>query len=339
MKLWENVWSINLKINCKMKKIIVALSIIVLIAACKNKKEEAVKTTNKSHADLMADVFTKPKVDIKTVGILLYDGYTTLDAMGPYQVLSEMMGVKVFFVGRTKGLIANMSGMKVQCDTSIAEVKKLDILVIPGGLKETYNATKDMELLSWIKSIDSTTKYTTTVCTGAWILGATGLLKDKEATTHWYGKKILAEQFGAKIKNSRYVVSGKYWTSAGVTAGMDMSFALLNEIMGEKYTKTAMLDLEYDPKPLYNVGSENNTDKEIVEMMRAMYDGGMGTALHPEKTFKTMKFDNKKDFICGMPVTAGVADTANYKGKVYGFCATECKEEFTKNPASYLATK
>ena len=100
-----------------------------------------------------------------------------------------------------------------------------------------------------------------------------------------------------------------------------------------------MLDLEYDPKPLYNVGSENNTDKEIVEMMRAMYDGGMGTALHPEKTFKTMKFDNKKDFICGMPVTAGVADTANYKGKVYGFCATECKEEFTKNPASYLATK
>jgi hypothetical protein len=109
MKLWENVWSINLKINCKMKKIIVALSIIVLIAACKNKKEEAVKTTNKSHAELMAEVFTKPKVDIKTVGILLYDGYTTLDAMGPYQVLSEMMGVKVFFVGRTKGLIANMS--------------------------------------------------------------------------------------------------------------------------------------------------------------------------------------------------------------------------------------
>jgi hypothetical protein len=109
MKLWENVWSINLKINCKMKKIIVALSIIVLIAACKNKKEEAVKTTNKSHAELMAEMFTKPKVDIKTVGILLYDGYTTLDAMGPYQVLSEMMGVKVFFVGRTKGLIANMS--------------------------------------------------------------------------------------------------------------------------------------------------------------------------------------------------------------------------------------
>lgn len=321
-----------------MKKIILALSIIAIIASCKNKKEEVIKTT-KSHDELMAEMFPKPKVNVKTVGILLYDGYTTLDAMGPYQVLSEMMGVNVFFVGRTKGLIANMNGVKVQCDTSIAEVKNLDILLIPGGFKETYNATKDMELLSWIKRIDSTTKYTASVCTGAWILGATGLLKDKEATTHWWGKKILAEQFGAKIKDSRYVVSGKYWTSAGVTAGMDMSLALVNEIMGEKYAKTAMLDLEYDPKPLYDGGSENNTDKDIVEKMRAMYDGGMETVLHPEKAFETMKFDNKKDFICGMPITAGVGDTAHYKGKVYGFCSTGCKDEFKKNPASYLATK
>lgn len=321
-----------------MEKLLFAVVSIFIFAACNNKKQE-VKTSTKSHEELMAEMFPKPKVDIKTVGILLYDGHTTLDAMGPYQVLSEMMGVNVFFVGRTKGLIANMNGMKVLCDTSIAEVKKLDILVIPGGLKETYNATKDMELLSWIKSIDSTTKYTASVCTGAWILGATGLLKDKEATTHWYGKKILAEQFGAKIKDSRYVMSGKYWTSAGVTAGMDMSLALVNEIMGEKYAKTAMLDLEYDPKPLYNGGSENNTDKEIVEMMREMYDGGMETVLHPEKAYKNMKFENKKDFICGMQITAGVADTANYNGKVYGFCSTGCKEEFKKNPAAYLATK
>lgn len=319
-----------------MKKICFALSIMVMIVACRSEKESVVKTAQ-SHAELMATMFPKPKVEIKTVGILLYDGYTTLDAMGPYQVLSEMMGVNVFFVGRTKGLISNMSGAKVQCDTSIAEVKNLDILVIPGGLRETYNATKDMELLSWIKRIDSTTKYTTSVCTGAWILGATGLLKDKEATTHWYGKKILAEQFGAKIKDSRYVVSGKYWTSAGVTAGMDMSLALVNEIMGEKYARTAMLDLEYDPKPLYDGGSEGNTSKEIVEMMRTMYDGGMETVLHPEKAFKGMKFENTKDFICGMPIAAGVADTVNYNGKVYGFCSTGCKAAFKKNPVAYLA--
>jgi putative intracellular protease/amidase/YHS domain-containing protein len=321
-----------------MKKTILAFIIIITIAACKNKKEEVVKTT-KSHAELMTEMFPKPKINIKTVGILLYDGYTTLDAMGPYQVFSEMMGVNVFFVGRTKGLIANMNGMKVQCDTSISEVKQLDILVIPGGFKETYKATKDMELLSWIKSIDSTTKYTTSVCTGAWILAATGLLKDKEATTHWYGKKILANEFGAKVQDKRFVQSGKYWTSAGVSAGIDMSLAILNEVTSEKYAKAVLLDLEYDPQPLYGGGSEQKTEKEIIEGIRAMYDGGMETVLHPEKAYKNMKFDNKKDFICNMPITAGVADTAQFKGKVYGFCSTGCKDEFKKNPASYLVTK
>jgi putative intracellular protease/amidase/YHS domain-containing protein len=301
---------------------------------CQTNNENSLLHTNKQ-----TEVFPKPKVIVKTIGILLYDGYTTLDAMGPYQVLSEMMGVKVFFVGRYKGAISNTRGLKVQVDTSINEVKHLDILVIPGGLKETYLAAKDKDLLNWIKAIDSNTEYTASVCTGAWILGATGVLKNREATTHWYGKKILNKEFGANIKDSRYVVSGKYWTSAGVTAGMDMCLALMNEIMGEKYTKTAMLDLEYDPKPLYKAGSETNSDKEIVEIMRSIYDKNMETVLHPEKTFRQMKFDNTKDFVCGMPITAGIKDTVHYQKHVYGFCATECKEEFAKNPAFYVSTK
>ena len=318
-----------------MKKLIIAAIVVVTIASCKNKTETKTKTLSATENVM----FEKQKVEIKTVGILLYDGYSTLDAMGPYQVLGELMGVDVFFVGRNKGLIADGRGMQVKVDTSIAEVQQLDILVIPGGFKETYQLTKDTALLSWIKAIDANSKYTTSVCTGAWILGATGLLKNKEATTHWYGKKILADEFGAKVQDKRFVKSGKYWTSAGVSAGMDMSLALVNEIMGEKYTKAAMLDLEYDPQPPFVGGSEQKTDKAIVDNMRKMYDGGMETALHPEKVFKAIKFDNKKDFICGMPLTAGVADTANYKGKVYGFCSVGCKDEFKKNPITYLDAK
>ena len=308
---------------------------VLAIVACKSETKNAAA----SRADITAEMSEKPKVDIKTVGILLYDGYSTLDAMGPYQVLGEMMGVNVFFVGRHKGFIADGRGMQIKVDTSIAEVKALDILVIPGGFNETYQLTKDTTLLTWIKAIDARSKYTTSVCTGAWILGATGLLKDKEATTHWYGKKILAEEFGVKVQDKRFVKSGKYWTSAGITAGMDMSLALINEIRGEKYTKTAMLDLEYDPQPPYKGGSEQNTDKEIVESLRSMYDGGMKTVLHPEKAFKNMKFENKKDFICGMPLAASVADTAQYKGKVFGFCSANCKHEFKKNPDSYVTSK
>jgi len=316
-----------------MKKIIIALSSIIMIAACKNKNQEVIKP----HVESMAEIFPKPKVEIKTVGIYLYDGYSALDAMGPYSVFTRLMGSHVFFIAKHKGIIEDGAGLKVQVDSSIDEVKHLDILLIPGGLAQTYQETKDEALLNWVRSIDSTSKYTTCVCTGAWILGATGLLKDKEATTHWYGKKILANDFGAKVQNTRYAHSGKYWTGAGVSAGIDMSLALLNEIAGEKYTKAVMLDLEYDPQPPFKGGNENNADKNMVEGMRVLYDGGMETALHPEKAFKEMKFDNKKDFVCGMPITAGIADTAHYNGKVYGFCSKGCKDEFLKTPVSYIS--
>ena len=215
----------------------------------------------------------------------------------------------------------------------------MDVLLIPGGLNTTYQQTKDADVLNWVRSIDSNSIYTTSVCTGAWILGAAGLLKDKEATTHWYGKKILAGDYGAKIQDTRYTHSGKYWTSAGVSAGIDMSLALLNEIAGENYTKATMLDMEYDPQPPFNGSNETNTDKAVVEGMRAMYDQGMQTALHPELGFKDLKFDHPKDLVCRMPVKAGVSDTAYYKEKLYGFCSTECKNEFKKNPEGYLAAR
>ncbi|MGL6069466.1 MAG: DJ-1/PfpI family protein, partial [Sediminibacterium sp.] len=294
-----------------MNKYAVLVIFFAITIACNNKKD--IENSTQSNHSVTANMLLKPKVNIKTVGILLYDGFTTMDAMGPYQVLSELMGVKVFFIGRHKGVVSNTNGMKIQCDTSIAEVKHLDILLIPGGFKETYKATRDMELLDWIRQIDSTSIYTTSVCTGAWILGATGLLKDKEATTHWYGKKILADEFGAIIQDKRFVKTGKYWTSAGVTAGMDMSLALVNEIMGEKYTQAVMLDIEYNPKPPVSGGSEQSTDKNIVESIRTMYDGAMQSVLHPEKAFENLKFDNTKDFVCGMPVKAGVSDTVHYK--------------------------
>lgn len=304
---------------------------ITIITSCESKKQ--------SHDERMADMFPEPTINIKTVGVLLYDGYSTLDAIGPYNVLGELMGTNVFFVGLHKGLVADAKGMQIQVDTTIAEVKHLDILVIPGGFKETYDLTKDSTLLTWIRSIDSTSVYTTSVCTGAWILGATGLLDGKEAATHWYGRKILAAEFGAKVQQKRYVRSGKYWTSAGITAGMDMSLALINEIRGENYTKAIMLDLEYDPQPIFKGGSDYNTDTAIVHAMRDMYDMGMEKVLHPVTTYQDVKFDNTKDMFCGMPLTMGVVDTMHYKGKVYGFCSKGCKDGFMKDPDGYVSAR
>jgi transcriptional regulator GlxA family with amidase domain len=230
----------------------------------------------KRHQEKMNIIMTQPKIKIKTIGILLYDGYQTLDAMGPYETLSQLGGgVKVFFVAKQKGLVSNQRGMKVQVDTSIEKVNNLDILVIPGGAAETFMLTQDTVVLNWIKKIDQTTAYTTSVCTGAWILGATGLLNGKNATTNWYRAEEMLKGYGASFKETRWVQDGKYWTSAGVTAGIDMSLAIINELMGEKFTQAVMLNLEYDPHPPVTGGSVKNSAQIVKEMIEEMYDMGM----------------------------------------------------------------
>ena len=143
---------------------------------------------------------------IKTVGILLYDGFTVLDAMGPYQVLSEIPEANVFFIGKESGLVKSSGGVEIKVDRTLAMTDSLDVLVIPGGFKETYQLQQDSSLLNWVRKIDQTTTYTTSVCTGAWVLAATGLLKGKNATTHWYGKKILREM-GVHVLDKRWVAA------------------------------------------------------------------------------------------------------------------------------------
>ena len=324
-----------------MDKIIILLLVIFSLIGCKDNQVNASLTEQPKMKieEELSEIFPEPKVKIKTVGILMYDGFANLDAIGPYAVFTSLMETDVFFVGMHKGLVKDARGMKVQVDTTINDVKKLDILIIPGGFKETYDLTKNEKLLHWIRSIDSTSTYTASVCTGAWILGATGLLQDKKATTHWYGKKLLEENYGAKIQNTRYTHSGKYWTSAGVTAGMDMSLAMLKEIAGENYTKVVMLDLEYDPKPPIKGGSVTNTDKRIVNALRGMYDSGMQTVLNPEEKNLNIKTDNKKDPVCKMNITNNVSDTIHYKQQILGFCSSTCKDLFKKNPSSFSTKK
>ncbi len=219
--------------------------------------------------------FGEFRVPIKTVGILLYEGFTTLDAMGPYQVFSELPGVQVMLIATEKGIVRNMSGVGVTATHSLHEVDRVDVLVVPGGFGGTYRAAHDTTITNWIKRVHPTTTYTTSVCTGAWILGGAGLLRGREATTHWYGKKILEQEFGARYRVARWVQSDKIWTAAGVTAGMDLSLELVRQIAGDGFTRAAMLDLEYAPEPPLRGGTEATTPPETVEWLRQMYDRGI----------------------------------------------------------------
>ena len=248
---------------------VVLLVLAVNVVFAQGSKEDSLA---KRHQEMMAILYTQPKLPIKTIGILLYDGYNTLDAMGPYHTLAEIMGSKVFFVAKKKGIVKNQRGLEIRVDSSFAEVKSLDILVIPGGAAETFMQTQDTVTLNWIRQVDKTTHYTTSVCTGAWILGATGLLKGKNVTTNWYRAEEVMKSYGASFKEERWVKDGKYWTSAGVSAGIDMSLAIIDELLGKRYTEAVMLDLEYDPKPPYNAGVPRKSDPLVADMMKEMYD-------------------------------------------------------------------
>lgn len=248
----------------------------------KNIAEEKSNTTEKTHdtlvpkhqQDEMTLILGKPKKNIKTVGILVYDGVNELDLMGPRYILGQIMGAKTQLIALKKGNIRTVMGTEIVPNTTIDSVSQLDILVIPGGFKGTVLATYDTKLHDWIRKIDKNTTYTAAVCTGGWILGATGLLKDKKATSNWYQAEQMMTKYGAKFESKRFVNDGKYWTSAGVTAGMDMSLAMLKDIWGEKYAQAVMLDMEYDPMPPFEGGSPKKTPSDVLSMMNIMY--GMG---------------------------------------------------------------
>jgi len=247
-----------------------------------------------SHEALM---MTQPEPDIRPtydankkyvsggIGILVYDGVNAMDALGPFQVFSTA-GLKPMLIsaskdstGAYKTSITANSGLQLTANRTLADTDNLEVLVITGGALETAQMAKNAELISWIKNIDKNSVWTTSVCTGSWILGATGLLKGKMATSNWYRADELLTHFGAiPMSNQRYLFDGKIVTAAGVTAGIDMALALVKIVFrndnnnGNDFTQAVMLDIQYDPEPPIKGGSPMTTAPHVYEGMSMMYD-------------------------------------------------------------------
>lgn len=232
------------------------------------------QVTPENHSMVMDAILGKPKHPIRQIGILVYDGVNDLDFMGPRYILGQS-GATTRLIGIKPGPIKTVMGVQVVPDTVIDDVKQLDILIIPGGFTGTIEASYDERVLGWLRMIDKGTTYTGAVCTGVWILGATGLLEGKRASTNWYREEEFLKKYKAIPANERYTRDGKYWTSAGVTAGMDMSLALLHDNWGTRYTQGVMLDMEYDPAPPIQGGTPEKTGQLVEWMVKAMYDAGV----------------------------------------------------------------
>ncbi|MBI5504399.1 MAG: DJ-1/PfpI family protein [Deltaproteobacteria bacterium] len=203
------------------------------------------------------------------INVLLYDRFTALDCMGPYEILSRIPGARLRFVAKQAGPVTTDTGMlTVLAQASIAEATAPDILLIPGGPGDEA-AAADTEIVDWVRRVHQTTKWTTSVCTGALILGAAGILRGLDATTHWASADKL-EAFGAHYTEERVVRRGKVITGAGVSAGIDMALTLAAIEAGDDFAKTIQLAIEYDPQPPFDCGSPKKAPPHLVELLRGI---------------------------------------------------------------------
>jgi transcriptional regulator GlxA family with amidase domain len=203
------------------------------------------------------------------IAIALFDRFTALDAVGPFQVLVQLPNAKTIFVSERPRDVTDESGvLTLRAEASFADVPHPDIILVPGGPGQAAHMGDDSPLRDWLIAADQTSTWTTSVCTGALILAGAGLLDGRQATTNWLAMDVLAG-LGAKPRQERYVFDGKYATAAGVSAGIDRALALAGRIGGDELAQRLQLAIEYDPQPPHNAGSPTTAPPEIVAALRA----------------------------------------------------------------------
>lgn len=197
---------------------------------------------------------------------VLFDGLTALDAIGPYEVLARVPGARVTFTGLAAGVVRTGDArLGLVVEEPLEAVSGCDVLVMPGGVA-TRALERDTRLLGWLRAVDATTRITASVCTGALVLGAAGLLAGRRANTHWASRDRLA-QYGAIPVAERIVRDGKFATAAGVSAGIDLGLTLAAELAGPLAAQAIQLGIEYDPKPPFDAGDAGRAPAALKEMV------------------------------------------------------------------------
>src|SRR5215212_6688943 len=198
------------------------------------------------------------------IAIPLFDRFTALDAVGPYEVLSRLPGARVEFVAAERGVVRTETRMLgLEAERTLEELPAPDVIVVPGGIG-SRTALADERLLDWVRAAHAGSRYTTSVCTGSLILQAAGVLDGLEATTHWLALDRLERPVSA-----RFVEQGKVITAAGVSAGIDMALMLADRIAGPDVAQAIQLGIEYDPAPPFDSGSPGKAPESVRALVEA----------------------------------------------------------------------
>lgn len=211
------------------------------------------------------------KVDPMQIAIVLYPGLTALDAIGPNEILRLLPDAEIRFVAPEPGPVVTDSGVLFLGAThGYADTPKPDIVLVPGSGPQTATMMADRTLADWLRSAHETTLWTTSVCSGALILGAAGILDGHPATTHWYLQSGLARLGAEPRPGERIVRSGKIATAAGVSAGIDLALWLVGEVAGREHAEMIQLFIEYDPQPPFDSGHPSKADDSVIDQARAL---------------------------------------------------------------------
>jgi cyclohexyl-isocyanide hydratase len=201
------------------------------------------------------------------VGLLLFPDITQLDMTGPYEVFIKFPDARVDLIWKTREPVTAGGGMQITPTMTFADCPQLDLICVPGGAG--MNALlNDDETLGFIRAQARGARYVTSVCTGALVLGAAGLLKGRRAATHWMSREMLSA-FGATPVAERVVTDGNVITGGGVTAGIDFALTVAAQAFGPDLAKAIQLGIEYDPKPPFDAGSPERAGNDLVANTRA----------------------------------------------------------------------
>ncbi len=200
------------------------------------------------------------------IGLLLFPRLTQLDLTGPFEVFAKMPDASVHLLWKTREPVQAETGMRILPDTTLAECPALDVLCVPGG-PGVSAMMEDADVLAFLRDQAGRVRFLTSVCTGALILGAAGLLRGKRATTHWASHDLLGA-FGAIPTKGRVVRDGNLITGGGVTAGIDFALTVVAELAGSAVAQGVQLQIEYAPAPPFDAGTPDTAPADVLAASR-----------------------------------------------------------------------
>lgn len=224
---------------------------------------------------------SKPSMTTQSLslGCLIFERMDQIDFTGPFEVLSRMPDTTVQIIGKDLSPVRDVQGLRLSPDMSIAEAGIFDVLLVPGGYGQ-QELMHDEQVLGLIRRHVENERLLFSVCTGALLCGAAGVLAGRRITTHWSARHLMP-YYGAVLADARVVVDGNIISAAGVTAGLDAALVLVSLLRGDAAAQEIQLAIEYDPNPVFHSGTPESAPTEVLGSFQKKYEP-IGTARKAE---------------------------------------------------------